>query len=585
MKMRSPPFSPEIERALRVDVSAVLLFTVFASLTTPFIGLILRRELGATPLQLSVMSAAGGACLLLSLAWARALCGHAPLPYLVWPSFVARGLFLLVPLASWGWLFVSLVVATNVFGAAAAPARAAVVERLYPRAGRGRVVALGGGGGGGWAGGLALAAVRLSGGGAPRVLLPAAAVLGMPASLRQRYLPVPAASEDGEGTVGGLREAWAAVRDDDVFRRLLVASFLFGTGCWIQTPAHPLLLVDVLHVSTAQVGVFAAAAAAATLVGGAWWGGLVDRRSSLDALWMMYLVGAATPAICALAWSPWVLVASSVTDALLGIGLELVWMMVVIDIAGPARAAQYVAIGATLAGVRGVLGPLAGGVAGCAGARAPRRCILPIMMKTMAAILLGFILVVGVSTPARAGAPTDQLREYSDQVTKVLDDPALKPRDRREAVRKIAKEIFDVAETAKRALARHWGARTPEEREEFTQLFADLLESTYIMRIDQYGGERIRYVSETVDGDNAIVRAKVVTKKGTEVPVESRLLHRGDRWLIYDVLIENVSLIANYRAQFDKIVRTTSYGELVRRLKNKRDEFLNESASSRRTSD
>jgi MFS family permease len=76
----------------------------------------------------------------------------------------------------------------------------------------------------------------------------------------------------------------------------------------------------------------------------------------------MYLVGAATPAICALAWDPWVLVASSVTDALLGIGLELVWMMVVIDLAGPARAAQYVAIGATLAGVRGVLGPLLGGL-------------------------------------------------------------------------------------------------------------------------------------------------------------------------------------------------------------------------------
>src|SRR5216117_4002053 len=191
------------------------------------------------------------------------------------------------------------------------------------------------------------------------------------ASLRQRYLPVPAASEDGEGTVGGLREAWAAVRDDDVFRRLLVASFLFGTGCWIQTPAHPLLLVDVLHVSTAQVGVFAAAAAAATLVGGAWWGGLVDRRSSLDALWMMYLVGAATPAICALAWNPWLLVASSVTDALVGIGLDVVWLMVVIDIAGPTRAAQYVAIGATLAGVRGVLGPLLGGLLiGALGVRA-----------------------------------------------------------------------------------------------------------------------------------------------------------------------------------------------------------------------
>src|SRR5712691_1021983 len=342
MKMRSPPFSPEIERALRVDVSAVLLFTVFASLTTPFIGLILRRELGATPLQLSVMSAAGGACLLLSLAWARALCGHAPLPYLVWPSFVARGLFLLMPLASSAWLFVSLIVATNVFGAAAAPAQAAVVERLYPRAARGRALGLVRMAGAALGVGLALAAGQLFERVDYRVIFPAA--------------------EGGKGTVGGLREAWAAVRDDDVFRRLLVASFLFGTGCWIQTPAHPLLLVDVLHVSTAQVGVFAAAAAAATLVGGAWWGGLVDRRSSLDALWMMYLVGAATPAICALAWSPWVLVASSVTDALLGIGLELVWMMVVIDIAGPARAAQYVAIGATLAGVRGVLGPLAGGL-------------------------------------------------------------------------------------------------------------------------------------------------------------------------------------------------------------------------------
>src|SRR2546430_15908556 len=107
----------------------------------------------------------------------------------------------------------------------------------------------------------------------------------MPASQPERSLPVPAAAESGERAVGGLREAWAAVRDDDVFRRLLVASFLFGTGCWIQTPAHPLLLVDVLHVSTAQVGVFAAAGAAATLVGGAWGGGGVEWRAGLRALW------------------------------------------------------------------------------------------------------------------------------------------------------------------------------------------------------------------------------------------------------------------------------------------------------------
>ncbi|PYM45516.1 MAG: hypothetical protein DME14_20355 [Candidatus Rokuibacteriota bacterium] len=385
--MRPPPFNPEIRRALRIDVSAALLFAVFASVTTPFIGLILRRELGATPLQLSVMSAAGGACLLLSLAWARALGGRPPLPYLVWPSFVARGLFLLAPLASSAWSLVSLVVAANVFGAAAGPAQAAVVERLYPRAARGRALGLVRMAGAALGIGLALAAGQLFERVDYRVIFPGAAVLGMAASLRQRHLPVPAAARAGAPTVGGLRQAWAAVRDDDVFRRLLVASFLFGAGCWIQTPAHPLLLVDVLHVSAAQVGVFAATAAAATLVGSAWWGGLVDRRSSLDALWMMYLVGAATPAICALAWDPWVLVASSVTDALVGVGLDLVWMVVVIDIAGPARAAQYVAIGATLAGVRGILGPLLGGLLiGALGVRAVY--LMAVALMTAAAWLV-----------------------------------------------------------------------------------------------------------------------------------------------------------------------------------------------------
>ena len=101
-------FTPEVRRALRIDISATLLFTVFAGLTGPFIGLILRRELGATPLQLAIMSSAGGACLLLSLLWARAFRGRPPLPYLVWPGVVARGVFLLVPFVSSAWSFVGL---------------------------------------------------------------------------------------------------------------------------------------------------------------------------------------------------------------------------------------------------------------------------------------------------------------------------------------------------------------------------------------------------------------------------------------------------------------------------------------------
>ena len=106
-------------------------------------------------------------------------------------------------------------------------------------------------------------------------------------------------------------------------------------------------------------------------------------------------------------------------------------------------------------------------------------------------------------------------------------------------------------------------------------LFANLLEQTYISRIDEYGGEKLTYVSEQVDGDRAVVRARIITSKGTEVPVESRLLRKGDRWLIYDILVENLSLISNYRSQFDRVIRTSGYPELVKRLQA-RVEALNE---------
>jgi phospholipid transport system substrate-binding protein len=203
------------------------------------------------------------------------------------------------------------------------------------------------------------------------------------------------------------------------------------------------------------------------------------------------------------------------------------------------------------------------------------------VITRLTATAVALALLTGA--PVWAG-PTDQLREYTDQVVKVLDDPAMARQDRRAAVRRIAHEAFDIGETAQRVLARHWQARTPAEREEFTHLFADLLERTYIARMDEYGGERIRYVGESIDGTFASVKARIVTRTGTEVSVESRMNLRGDRWLIYDVLIENVSLVANYRSQFDRIIRSSSYEELVRRLKTKRDEFLNESAPRARRS-
>lgn len=195
-------------------------------------------------------------------------------------------------------------------------------------------------------------------------------------------------------------------------------------------------------------------------------------------------------------------------------------------------------------------------------------------MARLVGVLVIIGLALGVAPPAAAATPTETLKNYGDVVLKILEDPALKSSERknqrRAAVRKVAEDVFDLSETAKRALGPHWQQRTPAEREEFTQLFADLLETTYIARIDEYGGERIRYVGEKIDGNNAVVQTRVITRKGTEVPVEARMLRRGDKWLIYDVILESVSLIANYRAQFDKIIRTSSYGELVKRLKDRK---------------
>ena len=184
-------------------------------------------------------------------------------------------------------------------------------------------------------------------------------------------------------------------------------------------------------------------------------------------------------------------------------------------------------------------------------------------------ICLGVIAVLAPGGGARAWAanPTEELRQYTDRVLRVLQSPGLSPAARRTAVRDLALEVFDSAESAKRALGPHWQRLTPAERDEFVKLFRDLLEQTYVARIDEYGGERIRFVGEQVDGDTATVRARIVTRTGTEVPVESRMLHKGDRWFIYDVAVENVSLIANYRSQFDRIIRSASYEELVKRLK------------------
>ena len=133
-------------------------------------------------------------------------------------------------------------------------------------------------------------------------------------------------------------------------------------------------------------------------------------------------------------------------------------------------------------------------------------------------------------------------------------------------------------ETAKRSLGTHWQQRSPAEREEFVRLFAELLDRSYMSKIELYDGEKIAWLGDTIDGDLAIVRTKLLNKQGSEMAVNYKMLRRDDRWKVYDVEIESVSLVANYRTQFNTMLRRSSYPELVRALKAKMTEPDTESA-------
>jgi phospholipid transport system substrate-binding protein len=184
------------------------------------------------------------------------------------------------------------------------------------------------------------------------------------------------------------------------------------------------------------------------------------------------------------------------------------------------------------------------------------------------------LLTASVLAPkAWAGEPADQLFAQIDLVLKALNDQELgKPahaQERRQTLRRLADDILDVEEISRRSLGRHWRERTPGEREEFMRLFGDLLERAYVSKVETYSGEKVAFLGDTIDGDQAIVKTRIVTKQGTEIPVEYRMLRRSDRWRAYDVVIEGISLVASYRVQFDKIIQRTSYQQLVKQVREK----------------
>jgi len=184
------------------------------------------------------------------------------------------------------------------------------------------------------------------------------------------------------------------------------------------------------------------------------------------------------------------------------------------------------------------------------------------------------ISVMGAAASASmAGEPTEYIRKTTDKIIAILTDPALKgsdkDRERAQQIRKAVDERFDWEEMSKRTLARHWKDRTPQEREEFIMLFGRLLERTYLDKVEGYSGEKVLYAEEKVEGSYAVVAVKIITKEETEIRVAYRLKKKEGEWMVYDISIEGVSLVNNYRKQFQSIMTRSSYDDLIQRLRSK----------------
>lgn len=193
-----------------------------------------------------------------------------------------------------------------------------------------------------------------------------------------------------------------------------------------------------------------------------------------------------------------------------------------------------------------------------------------------ALILCGIsALVLSSVSFAQAGA-TAQVKGTIDKVLEILRDPALKAPGKEEARRKRLKEAivprFDFTEMAKRSLGIHWGKRTPQEREEFVTLFADLLEHSYATRLETYTDQEVLYTKEQVEDKFGLVATMIVsTKENINIPMEYKLLRQDNQWKVYDVVIDGISMVSNYRSQFNRIIETSSYAELVQRMRVKQE--------------
>ena len=222
------------------------------------------------------------------------------------------------------------------------------------------------------------------------------------------------------------------------------------------------------------------------------------------------------------------------------------------------------------------------------------RSVVKVIGNFKISILAVFImLMVLISSLAWAGPATDQLRSTLNQIIKVLNDPALKTDikkdERKNILIKLVKERFDGEEFSKRVLGVHWKKITEAERAEFVKVFSDLLERTYFEKIDMYmkktssfSKDNIHYLKESIKGEYAVVATKIVVSKESVIPVYYRIKNKNDNWLVCDIAIEGVSLVKNYRSQFNEVLANASFEELIKKLKSRQETVVSAKESQKK---
>jgi phospholipid transport system substrate-binding protein len=193
------------------------------------------------------------------------------------------------------------------------------------------------------------------------------------------------------------------------------------------------------------------------------------------------------------------------------------------------------------------------------------------MLKRILLVLTASIFMVSVA----CANPIDEVKKTVDEVVHIVADKELKKNDvkRRQALKRAISSMFDYTEMAKRSLGKYWNVRTVAEKKQFAGLFATLLENSYAGKIESYNNEKIVYIKEIVDGDYAEIKSKVVTASRDEFALDYRLFKQNGKWMVYDVIIEGVSLVSNYRSQFNKIIASNGYDKLLKKLQSKNEEL------------